>query len=163
MPGRWTVESVFGLRKLNERFRVKNKYVLFFDLEKIFDQVPREVICSALRWKSAPFGELWSRFSLKVCPSRVCFETTFIYYGNGCSDRRFEGLFVNGVVVCRGSYFVLGIIMRLRASMGDGKMQWKESVQRWMSVKQNACSYYLGKKYCFESGSLWCLRWVDWL
>ena len=58
MPGRWTVESVFGLRKLNERFRVKNKYVLFFDLEKIFDQVPREVICSALRWKSAPFGEL---------------------------------------------------------------------------------------------------------
>ena len=44
MPWRWTVESVFGLRKLNERFRVKNKkYVLFFDLEKTFDQVPREV------------------------------------------------------------------------------------------------------------------------
>ena len=59
MAGRWTVESVFGLRKLNEKFRVKNKkYIIFFDLEKTFDEVPREVICSALRWKSAPFGEL---------------------------------------------------------------------------------------------------------
>ena len=24
------------------------------------------------------------------CPSRVCFEPTIIYHGNGCSDRRWE-------------------------------------------------------------------------
>ena len=42
------------------------------------------------------------------CPSRFCFESTFIYHGNGYSDRRREGSLINGVVVCRRSCFVWG-------------------------------------------------------
>ena len=51
MPGRGTVDAVFVLRRLSEKFRAKNKKLLFIfvDLEKAFDQVPREVICFALR------------------------------------------------------------------------------------------------------------------
>ena len=60
-------------------------------------------------------GELSSSFSVFIlceswCLSRVCFESTFIYHGNGCSDRRCEGWFINGVVVCKRSCFVWGII-----------------------------------------------------
>ena len=60
MPERGSVESVFVLRRFREKIRVKNKKCfIFFDLEKTFDQVPSEVICSALRWKGVPFdGEL---------------------------------------------------------------------------------------------------------
>ena len=50
MPERGTVESVLVLRRFHEKFRVKNKKCfIFLDLEKTFDQVPSEVICSALR------------------------------------------------------------------------------------------------------------------
>ena len=42
-------------------------------------------------------------------PSRVCFDSTFIYHSNGCSDRC-EGWFINGVVICRQYCFVWGII-----------------------------------------------------
>ena len=60
MPERGSVESVFVLRRFREKIRVKNKKCfIFLDLEKTFDQVPSEVICSALRWKGVPFdGEL---------------------------------------------------------------------------------------------------------
>ena len=53
MPRRGTVDTVFVLRKLGEKFRAKNMklFFIFVDLEKDFDRVPREVICFALRWK----------------------------------------------------------------------------------------------------------------
>ena len=37
-------------------------------------------------------------FCKSWCPLRVCFESTFINHGNGCSDRRCEGWFINGVL-----------------------------------------------------------------
>ena len=45
MPGRGTVDAVFVLRRLTEKFRTKNKKLLFVfvDLEKAFYRVPREV------------------------------------------------------------------------------------------------------------------------
>ena len=51
MPGRGTVDTVFVLRRLSEKFRAKNKklFFVFVDLEKAFDRVPREVIRFALR------------------------------------------------------------------------------------------------------------------
>ena len=50
MPGRGTVDAVFVLRKLCEKFRTKNKlFFVFVDPEKTFDWVPREDICFALR------------------------------------------------------------------------------------------------------------------
>ena len=45
VPGRGTVDAVFVLRTLNEKFRAKNKlFFIFADLEKAFDRMPREVI-----------------------------------------------------------------------------------------------------------------------
>ena len=51
MPGRKTVDAVFILRTLSEKFRAKYKklFFIFADLEKTFDRVPREVIHFALR------------------------------------------------------------------------------------------------------------------
>ena len=88
MPGRGTVDAVFVLRRLNEKFRAKNKKLsfIFVDLENAFDRVPREVICFALKRKCVPEysvngvmslykgwrtavsvdGELSSSFSVKI-------------------------------------------------------------------------------------------------
>ena len=51
MLGKGTADAVFILRRLTEKFRSKNKKLLFVfvDLEKAFDQVPRKVIGFALR------------------------------------------------------------------------------------------------------------------
>ena len=56
MPGKGTIDTVFVLRRLNEKFRVKNKklFFIFVELEKAFDWVPREVICFTLRQKDVP-------------------------------------------------------------------------------------------------------------
>ena len=87
----WMIERKSGQStwKLSEKFRAKNKTLIFklVDLEMAFDRVPT-----------------------KLCPSRVCFESTFIHHGNGCSDRRCEGWYINGVVVCGRSCFVWRII-----------------------------------------------------
>ena len=56
MLGRGTVDAVFVLRRLTEKFRAKNKklFFVFVDLEKAFDRVPREVIRFALKRKGVP-------------------------------------------------------------------------------------------------------------
>ena len=56
MPGRGTVDAVFVLRRLSEKFRAKNKklFFVFVDLEKAFDWLPREVTRFALWWKGVP-------------------------------------------------------------------------------------------------------------
>ena len=45
-PGKSTVDASFVLRQLQEMFGAKKKelFVVFFDLEKAFDHVPREAI-----------------------------------------------------------------------------------------------------------------------
>ena len=55
MPGIGTVDVVFVLRRLSEILRAKNKlFFIFLDLEKAFNQVPREVIDFAFRQKVVP-------------------------------------------------------------------------------------------------------------
>ena len=46
VPGKGTVDVIFMLRQLQEKFLEKRKdlFFVFVDLEKIFDRVPREVI-----------------------------------------------------------------------------------------------------------------------
>ena len=89
IPRRGTVDAVFVLRRLTEKFiaKKKNLFFVFVGLEKAFDWVSREVICFALRQKVVPEylvngvmslynkgcktavsvdGELSSSFSVKV-------------------------------------------------------------------------------------------------
>ena len=51
MPGKGTMEAIFILRQLQERYLAKKRtlYFTFVDLEKAFDRVPRTVVRWALR------------------------------------------------------------------------------------------------------------------
>jgi len=50
MEGKGTTDAIFIVRHMQEKFRAKGKklYLRFVDLEKAFNQVPREVILWAM-------------------------------------------------------------------------------------------------------------------
>ena len=52
-PGRGTMNAIFIIRQLMEKYEVagKNLHMVFVDLEKVFDRVPREVIWRSQRRK----------------------------------------------------------------------------------------------------------------
>ena len=56
MLGRSTTEAIHLLRQLIERFRERkrNLHMVFIDLEKIYDKVPREVFWWTLMKKGVP-------------------------------------------------------------------------------------------------------------
>ena len=55
-PGMSTTEPVFALRQLQEKCREKNKdlHMVFVDLERAFDIIPRDLILWCLRKKGVP-------------------------------------------------------------------------------------------------------------
>ena len=46
MPGKGTVDAIYIVRRVQESFieKKKNLFMCFVDLEKVFDQVPRNII-----------------------------------------------------------------------------------------------------------------------
>ena len=44
MPGRSTMEAIFVIRQVMERYREKGIYMVFIDLEKAYDKISRNVM-----------------------------------------------------------------------------------------------------------------------
>ena len=56
MPGNGTIDAVFILRRIQEKYLAKQRklYMCFVDLEKAFNKIPRKVMELAMRKKGIP-------------------------------------------------------------------------------------------------------------
>ena len=110
-PGKSTTEPIFILRILQEKHTEMNKglHMVFVDLEKAYDRVPRELIWWCLRKKGVPEGYVTIIQDMyNECETLVSISTGNTEY------------FHVGVGLHQGSALSpLLFILRKRATMGD--------------------------------------------
>ena len=85
MPGCWTTSSIFILRKIQEKYLAKNKnlYFAFVDLEKAFDQVPRDVVLWMFKIIQSLNRNLWSRVRVNGTFSNDFLDQVGLHQGPG--------------------------------------------------------------------------------
>ena len=66
MPGKGTVDAIFIVRRMQEKYQKKDKklYMCFVDMEKAFDRVPRKVMKCAMKKKGLSEVIVWAVMSL---------------------------------------------------------------------------------------------------
>lgn len=83
MPGRSTTDAIFALRQLCEKYKraQKNLHMVFVDLEKAYDRVPREVLWWALKEKGVP------RKYQQLIRAMYCSASTYVRSTAGETDK----------------------------------------------------------------------------
>ena len=63
------MDPVFATKIIQEKYKEKQKYVhmIFVDLEKTYDRVPRDLIWRAMRKRSAPEGYVNVIQDIHIC------------------------------------------------------------------------------------------------
>ncbi|XP_074352196.1 uncharacterized protein LOC141691370 [Apium graveolens] len=89
MPGRSTIEEIHLLKQLMEKYREHSKdlHLVFIDLEKAYDSVPREVIWKSLVAKGVPWIYLRAiqemYFQVRTCVRTPVGDTQYFTVGIG--------------------------------------------------------------------------------
>ena len=82
MPGKGTIDAVFVVRQLQEKYlgKLKKLYLGFVDLEKAFDRVPREVVKWALHKEGV------NEWLVKAVMHTYCGAKTAVRVGSGLTE-----------------------------------------------------------------------------